>query len=209
MATVTPKLDNLLTVRRYIQRLSSRFAEDKSPTFTGLTLTGLTASSLIAADADKVFESVTIGDSLTYSSSTLDTIQDIRTSASPTFAGLTIVNAITEFSTDGTLGGNSDSALPTEAAVKTYVDAGIGAGGHDHDTDTLQLDGINSDGGAFSFTTTGDITFNQSLILADGKAIGQVDGPLITFDDTNNSLQITGPAPYVGTSLKIGIGTSK
>jgi hypothetical protein len=30
---------------------------------------------------------------------------------------------ITEFSIDGTLGGNSDDAIPTEKAVKTYVDA--------------------------------------------------------------------------------------
>lgn len=35
---------------------------------------------------------------------------------------ITMVNAITEFSTDGTLAGDSDSALPTEKAVKTYVD---------------------------------------------------------------------------------------
>jgi len=30
-----------------------------------------------------------------------------------------------------------------------------------HDTQTLQHDGVNSDGGAFSFTTTGIVTFNQ------------------------------------------------
>ena len=33
---------------------------------------------------------------------------------------------INEFSIDGTLGGDSDSAVPTEKAVKTYVDAQIG-----------------------------------------------------------------------------------
>jgi len=32
---------------------------------------------------------------------------------------------VTEFSIDGTLGGNSDAAVPTEKAVKTYVDAQI------------------------------------------------------------------------------------
>ena len=31
--------------------------------------------------------------------------------------------SVTEFSTDGTLAGNSDTAVPTEKAVKTYVDA--------------------------------------------------------------------------------------
>jgi hypothetical protein len=47
---------------------------------------------------------------------------------------ITAINSITldagttidEFSTDGTMGGNSDSALPTESAVVTYVAAQIG-----------------------------------------------------------------------------------
>jgi hypothetical protein len=34
--------------------------------------------------------------------------------------------AINEFSADGTLSGNSDSAVPTEQAVKTYVDSQVG-----------------------------------------------------------------------------------
>lgn len=58
---------------------------------------------------------------------TLSTPQNIHTGATPTFAGLTIVNAITEFSTDGTFADNSDSAVPTEKATKTYVDLAIGA----------------------------------------------------------------------------------
>lgn len=37
-------------------------------------------------------------------------------------AGITVVNAINEFSTDGTMGGDSDSAVPTEKAVKLYTD---------------------------------------------------------------------------------------
>lgn len=41
---------------------------------------------------------------------------------STTLPSLTLVNPITEFSTDGTLSGNSDAAVPTEKAVKTYVD---------------------------------------------------------------------------------------
>ena len=35
---------------------------------------------------------------------------------------ITLVNDIDEFSTDGTLSDNSDTALPTEKAVKTYID---------------------------------------------------------------------------------------
>ena len=97
------------------------------------------------------------------SGNTARTSLGVGTGDSPTFAGLTVVNAIDEFSIDGTLGDDSDSALPSEKAVKTYVDAAVGPGGHDHDTDTLQLDGINSDGGAFSFNTTGAVTFNQAI----------------------------------------------
>jgi len=95
---------------------------------------------LLVCGADRSLtlnESLTIGDgydgTLTFSvsSKTLtveaDSIvnQDLTSDASPTFAGLTLVNAITEFSTDGTLSGDSDSAVPTEKAVKTYADNNI------------------------------------------------------------------------------------
>lgn len=51
-----------------------------------------------------------------------------------------------------------------------HHEAAYGDGSHFHDGDTLQLDGINSDGGAFAFSTTGAVTFNQQIIssLADG-----------------------------------------
>ena len=39
-------------------------------------------------------------------------------------------------------------------------------GVHLHDGDTLQLDGINSNGGAFSFTTSGAVTFSQGVNLS-------------------------------------------
>ncbi len=55
-----------------------------------------------------------------------DMDQNVLQASSPTFAGLTVTNAINEFSTDGNLAGDSDSALPTEKAVKTYVDAQMG-----------------------------------------------------------------------------------
>ena len=48
--------------------------------------------------------------------------QELAPGSSPTFAGLTIVNTIDEFSTDGTMAGNSDSAVPTEKATKLYTD---------------------------------------------------------------------------------------
>lgn len=51
--------------------------------------------------------------------------QAVKQADSPTFAGLTVTNAITEFSTDGTMAGDSDAAVPTEKATKTYVDGRV------------------------------------------------------------------------------------
>lgn len=52
-------------------------------------------------------------------------------------SGITLVNPVNEFSTDGTLGGDSDLAVPTEKAVKTYVDAQPDAVGENLLYDTL------------------------------------------------------------------------
>jgi hypothetical protein len=42
---------------------------------------------------------------------------------------------------------------------------------HTHDGDILQLDGVNSNGGALAFNTTGMVTFNQNVSLAAGKIL--------------------------------------
>lgn len=80
-----------------------------------------------------------------------------------------------------------------------YADSNYDAAVHTHDTHILQLDGINSNGGAFPFTTSGAVTFSQNLIFPNGGTIGQAAGPLLTFDDTNDFLEITG--------CKVGLGT--
>jgi hypothetical protein len=61
-----------------------------SPTFVSLTLSGLTASLLTGTDANKALVSVTPGVSLSWSGTTLNAIQNIRATDSPTFAGLTL-----------------------------------------------------------------------------------------------------------------------
>jgi hypothetical protein len=233
------------------------------------------------------------------------------------YTGLTVVNKITEFSTDVTLGDNSDSAIPTEKAIKTYVDGATGgasqyafktitgitndvvadtvadtltlastdskltivgttatdtitftvvetqivhdnlsgfvanehinhsgvsitagtgmSGGGDitatrtldctitQYTDTLArtaciassisdgdtthapdgnsvFDGLALKAPIASPTFTGTVTMPASVVIPDGGAIGQAAGPLLTFDDTNDYLEITG--------CKVGIGTA-
>ena len=49
--------------------------------------------------------------------------QAVTATAAVTFTSLQLINLVNEFSTDGTLGGDSDAAVPTEKAVKAYADA--------------------------------------------------------------------------------------
>jgi len=51
-----------------------------------------------------------------------------------------------------------------------YADSNYDLAAHTHDGDILQLDGVNSDGGAFLFNTTGVVTFNQSIVSANYTA---------------------------------------
>uniref|UniRef100_A0A6M3J6S5 Uncharacterized protein n=1 Tax=viral metagenome TaxID=1070528 RepID=A0A6M3J6S5_9ZZZZ len=53
--------------------------------------------------------------------------------------------------------------------------------------------------GTTNITTLGTIATVGNITIADGGTIGQADGPLLTFDDTSNYLEITG--------CNIGIGT--
>jgi len=77
---------------------------------------------------------------------------------------------INEFSIDGTLGGNSDLALPTEKAVKTYVDAQIAT--TDEHNELLGLQG-------------GDSTSEQYYHLTLSQHNGLTDGG-ITFLHTHS-----------------------
>ena len=121
-----------------INKIKMRLGRDSNPTYAGLTLTGLTHSTLIGANASKALESVTIGTGLDYTrptlslshlgiealtdpgadrilfwddnttacgwlavgnsivitTTTIDTVQDIRTSASPQFVGGTFTGTV-------------------------------------------------------------------------------------------------------------------
>jgi hypothetical protein len=101
---------------------------------------GLTASRLVATGSGNVLESTDANDWIDGTTNqvtvtddadgtvTLSTPQDIDPNADVSFNSIdvnsiTLTNTVTEFSTDGTFTDNSDSAVPTEKAVKTYVDA--------------------------------------------------------------------------------------
>ena len=74
---------------------------------------------------------------------------------------------IDEFSTDGTLAGNSDTAVPTEKAVKTYVDASAGGGGSSVSNYVLWDDFTN-----FFATATGTGTFVSQFFAGGASGTG-------------------------------------
>lgn len=106
--------------------------------FTSITSKPTTLSGYGITDAPSVLTDLGISDGAA------NTVLTTDGSGTFTFAtnlsGVSLVNAgsvgfaagtvVNEFSTDGTLAGNSNSAVPVESAVKTYVDTAVaGAGG--------------------------------------------------------------------------------
>ena len=132
-------------VRRNFQRIASTvLGPSASPTFAGLTLTGLTANSLIYPDSAKLLTSlgvaangkIPIGSTGTTpvlaeitgttnqvvstsgaGSITLSLPQDIHTGASPTFAGGTFTGVVTGIT----------PTAGTHLATKEYIDLTIGS----------------------------------------------------------------------------------
>ncbi len=66
-----------------------------------------------------------------------------NTSQSPEFASIKMINTFNEFSIDGTLAGDSDSAGVSEKAIKTYVDAQTAAAA-EQELLTIEFDGDTS-----------------------------------------------------------------
>lgn len=65
---------------------------------------------------------------------------------------------------------------------------------------TGKFDHIGEATGAHTIVFDNTVTLPASTLVLDGGTIGQAAGPLLTFDDSNNYLEITG--------CKVGIGTA-
>jgi hypothetical protein len=102
--------------------------------------------------------------------------------------------AVTEFSSDPTLGGNSDSVVPTEAAVKTYVDGRIEASFGSID---LDANGIVNSG------LSGSLAYYSNT----GNTINDV-GSLLTWSTINNTLTTSGLSVTQDASVSGTLGVS-
>ena len=101
---LVPKIkdDDWVSVRQAIAKLSTKLGPKSNPTYAGLTLTGLTASRLIASDASKALVSSDLASWVAQTANqvlvaddgdgtiTLSTPQDIHTGATPTFENVHI-----------------------------------------------------------------------------------------------------------------------
>lgn len=70
--------------------------------------------------------------------------------------------------------------------AEVLSDIGASASSHLHDGATLQLDGVNSDGGAFSFTTSGTLTFSNTMNLTTCINAGVDTDKFLVLDASNN-----------------------
>ena len=87
---------------------------------------------------------------------------------------------INEFSTDTTLAGDSDNAVPTEAAVKTYVDAQDAAVASDSLTFTNKTIDANGTGNNISNIDIANMTAASVVLEAEGIASNDNDTTLPT-----------------------------
>ena len=151
------------SVAHAIAALDARLNTDSSPIFSGVGLTGLTENALMYANSSGVLTS--------FAAATNGQLIIGSTGAAPSVAALT---------------GTASEIIVTPGAGSITLSLAGAITGHLHDGHTLQHDAVNSDGGAFSFTTTGDVTFNQPIIA---PAI------IPTTDDTNDIGLVEESAP--------------
>ena len=206
------------SVRDAINKLASiKLGIDSTPTFSSITLSGLTASRLIQTDASKTFASVsdltswiagttnqiTVTDD-SDGTVTLSTPQDIHTGASPTFAGLTLNGNISLEFGDLVSEQNPDAVnairmKATSSDVDVVIGDSTGYFSVWNVADNVAVFYVNNVGDtdiAGNFTTTG--TINSGAITATGN---QIFG---TVASASNTITL----PNAGTNVVLTITTN-
>jgi len=107
-----------------------------------------------------------------------------------TDAGLTSLAGLTYVS-DGFIKVTAEDTYAIRTIAETKTDLSL---------NLVENTALSTWAGTTNITTLGTITTVGNITIADGGTIGQAAGPLLTFDDTLNYLEITG--------CKVGIGTT-
>ena len=112
---------------------------------------------------------------------------------------------------------SGDMTLSSYSNAFAAVDFAGKAGLAGSNSNAVIIANTNNNAGAIDFLTRtggvhtiqmsiangGDVSFSQGLIIANGKTIGQAAGPLLTFDDSSNFLEITGCKVGVATTVPV------
>ena len=69
---------------------------------------------------------------------------------------------------------DSSGLIKYRTGAEVLADIGGSGSAHLHNTQTLEHDAVNSDGGAFNFTTSGTVTFSQSIASANYGAANKL-----------------------------------
>ena len=182
-----------VSVRQAINRLSALIlGSEAEPTYSGLTLTGLTSDRLIGSSSG-VLQSEDLTSWIAGTSNqiavaddsdgsvTLSTPQDIHTGASPTFGGLTIFDAtpILVFKDSNSLGAASVGFIE-------WRDSGGGRAGFFGNSSSGNDDLLwkNEQGGNIGIQTTGAGEFQifANTVISNTAKMGSISSPnLITF----------------------------
>ena len=75
---------------------------------------------------------------------------------------------INEFSTDGTFTANSDSIVPTQKAIKTYITSQIGGGASELNVNTVTAGVVHISGNTITTTTSVPINITATMNFTGG-----------------------------------------
>ena len=100
---------------------------------------------------------------------------------------------VTELSIDGSMAGNSDTAVPTEKAVKTYVDAQVTAADLDFTADDSTTNSIDLDSEVLEFKGGTGITTSAF----DNQVNINIDSTVVTLTGTQTLTNKTLTAPII------------
>ncbi|MBE3045972.1 hypothetical protein IMZ48_26220 [Candidatus Bathyarchaeota archaeon] len=150
-----------------IARIKTSLGPNGAPTFTSFGLSGLTASKPVYANASKVLASITVGSSLSFSAPTLNTIQGIRTTDTPTFAGLTLTafSGVVKATAGVLAGGGAHADLATVTANQHHNQAHV-LNGADHTVSGLTTGHVLQATGATTFGFAAVPGLHDSVTLA-------------------------------------------